>query len=331
MVHDKKLRQMKRAKTANLSEDKRRMGELHLTDKKSFDQMKKISIIILGLMLLFHASCSKNEGEGSSELRVDKRGNLLGTGDSANDILSNTNFDKLQIEIAYVTGFRPTFQAMADFNEFLREHTFKDDIEIIYTELPSPNEESLTLDEIDDLEQENRTAYNKDRTLAIYIYFADAPAEGDEESEGLVTLGAVYRNTSMVIHGLTIRRLVARSNFISDGDIEGATLNHEFGHLFGLVNLGTDPVNPSHEDTEAANHCNVQGCLMRAELQFGTSPTAKSKALLAKSSYEAGVPSGCILSGQMVMGLLHSTTGRSAIVPGLDSECILDLEGNGGR
>lgn len=293
--------------------------------------MKKTGLLILTLLLFIPTACTKNNGDGSSALRVDKSGNLLGTGDSANDILSNTNFNKLQVEIAYVTGFRPTIQAMADFNDFLREYTFKEDIEIIYTELASPNEESLTLEEIDDLEQENRTAYNTEDTLAIYIYFADAPADGDEEEEGLVTLGAVYRNTSMVIHGITIRRLAARSTIISDGDIEGATLNHEFGHLFGLVNLGTVPVNPDHEDTEAANHCNVEGCLMRAELQFGRVPTAKSRTLLAKSAYEAGISSGCILSGQMVMGLLHSNTGKAAIVPRLDAECVLDLQSNGGR
>jgi hypothetical protein len=291
--------------------------------------MKYFGLILLLLTFLAHTSCSKDNGESSSELRVDKRGNLLGTGDSANDILSNTNFDKLQIEIAYVKGFRPTFQAMANFNDFLRAHTFKEDIEIIYTELASPNEESLTLEEIVDLEQENRTAYNKDRTLAIYIYFADSPADGDEEEEGLVTLGAVYRNTSMVLHGITIRRLAAQSAFISDGDVEGATLNHEFGHLFGLVDLGT-PALSDHEDTAAENHCNVDGCLMRAELQF----TLAGKSILEpkNSAYTANLNPACVLSGTTVMSLLQpSKTSRTIEIPGLDAACIEDIRGNGAR
>ena len=58
----------------------------------------------------------------------------------------------------------------------------------------------LSLQEIADLESENRTEYNDGETLAIYIYFADAPSDSDDEDEGIVTLGAVYRNTSMVIH-----------------------------------------------------------------------------------------------------------------------------------
>ncbi len=293
--------------------------------------MKKLNaLVFLGLLIgMFSCSKSSNNDDDPLPKAVDKTANLLGTGDSANDILSNDSFNRLLVEIAYVSGFRPTVEAMNDFTDFLRQHTFKENIEIIYSELDSPEEENLTLQEIADLESENRTAYNNGNTLAIYIYFADSPSEGDEEDEDLVTLGAVYRNTSMVIHEVTVRKLAAQSAFISNADVETATLNHEFGHLFGLVNLGTDMVNP-HEDTDAENHCDVQGCLMRAELQFG-SPVGKSAMSAAKLAYEAGVKSGCVLSGKTVLSMLQSKTGKSAPPPGLDAECILDLQGNGGR
>lgn len=287
-------------------------------------------VLILGLFIGI-LSCSKGSNNDDDPLpkAVDKTANLLATGASANDILSNDSFDKLLVEIAYVSGFRPTVEAMTDFTDFLQQHTFKQNIEIIYTELDSPDEEDLTLQEIADLESENRTAYNDGNTLAIYIYFADSPSEGDEEEEGLVTLGAVYRNTSMVIHEVTVRKLAAQSAFISNADVETATLNHEFGHLFGLVNLGTNMVN-AHEDADAENHCDVQGCLMRAELQFG-SPVGKSSMSAAKTAYEDGVKSGCILSGKTVLSMLQSPTRKSAAPPGLDTECVLDLQGNGGR
>jgi hypothetical protein len=192
---------------------------------------------------------------------------------------------------------------MDDFIAFLRARTFKVDIDVKYTELPSPGEESLTLQEIADLESDNRTEYNIGNTLAIYIYFADAPAENDDEDAGTVTLGAVYRNTSMIIHEVTVRRLVARSGgFVTISDVESATLSHEFGHLFGLVDLGSPEINP-HEDTASENHCNQVGCLMRAELQFGSG----------------------------MMSVLKSRAGKGATVPALDAECILDLQANGGR
>lgn len=274
-------------------------------------------------------SCSKNSSTTPEPepTPIDKTANLQGTGDSANDLLSNDKFTKLKIEIAYVTGFRPTVAAMNDFVDFIRQHTFKQDIELIYTELESPDKEVLSLQEIAKLESDNRTVYNEGETLGIYIFFADAPDDNDDEEEGLVTLGAVYRNTSMVIHEVTVRRLAGLSPLITNSDVEGATVNHEFGHLFGLVNIGSPSVN-DHEDTEAVNHCNVNGCLMRAELQFGSS--SKSPVLAATDG--TGLKSACDLSGFSVLHLLESRASKGlAAAPNLDPECILDLQANGGR
>lgn len=296
------------------------------------------------LILLFACtlSCSKNSSDAEEPVTstaVDKTANLLTTGDSANDILSNDNFDKIVIEIAYVTGFKPTADAMTQFTDYLRQHTFKDDIALTYNELPSPTEDELTLKEISDLELKNRTAFNRDRTLAIYIYFADAPAEGDDLEGGLVTLGAVYRNTSMVIHEVTVRKLAARSLTISNTDVETVTLNHEFGHLFGLVDLGSDMVNDHESKSEnddgvlvGDNHCNQDNCLMRAELQFGRRVTGKSLQIASREAYESGMKPGCTLSGTSILYLLEqkSAKGNSATF-GLDPECVLDIRANGGR
>ena len=306
---------------------------------------KKCFPLFYLLAVLLAIGCSRDsitpEPEETPEV-IDKTPNLQGTGDSSNDILANDSFISLQVEIAYVSGFRPTEAAMNDFVTYLRERTFKDNIVLVYNELDSPNEESLTLDEIVDLEEENRTIYNNGQTLAVYIYFSDAPADDDDEDEGLVTLGAVYRNTSMIIHEATIRKLSNR-NFIFVEDVESSTLNHEFGHLFGLVNLGITPVN-DHEDIltdengepildsqgnpMGNSHCNVPGCLMNAELTFG-GPSGKSTALTAKS--KDGLTAGCRLSGNSVLNMLSSRTAKGGLAPDLDSECILDLQTNGGR
>lgn len=291
--------------------------------------MKRLVFALLTLSLVFVSGCSKNSDDDNPEEEqiIDKTPNLQATGSSANDILSNTNFDKLLIEIAFVDGFRPTQTSMDNFTAYLQEHTFKENIELIFKSLPSPNEETLELQEVADLESENRTAYNDGRTLAIYIYFADAPAEDDDPEDNLVTLGAVYRNTSMIIYESSVRNLANRSGSVTITDVESATLNHEFGHLFGLVNLGTTPVN-NHEDAEAANHCNVTGCLMRAELQFGGSTTK----LAAKNSL-SDVKAGCSLSGQSVLRMLELQTAKGTAKgsPALDAECVLDLQSNGGR
>jgi len=263
--------------------------------------MKKFRILIILLTIGLFLNCSKDSDDNPNG--IDKKANLLATGASANDILSNTKFTTLLIEAAYVDGFRPTTETMNNFETYLRNRTFKQNIQIIYQQLPSPNEETLTLQEIADLESENRTAYNDGETLAIYIYFADAPSDSDDEDEGIVTLGAVYRNTSMVIHESVVRQLANQSSLITITDVETSTLNHEFGHLFGLVDLGSSMVN-NHEDPDAENHCNVAGCLMGGELQFG---------------------------GGMMGILEKSKISKGAAVPTLDPECILDLQNNGGR
>lgn len=264
---------------------------------------KKIALYVLTGLLLFGACSKDSDVTSTNPTGVDKSGNLLTTGLSASDFLSNAKFDKLLIEIAYVDGFRPTAEAIANFDNFLRERTFKTNIEFKYTALTSPQEATLTLDEVDDLESENRSVYNDGTTLALYIYFADAPSDSDNEAEGTVTLGAVYRNTSMVIYEQTVRNLANRSNTVQVEDVETATLLHETGHLFGLVALNTAPVN-DHEDPDAANHCDVAGCLMRAEIQFGTS---------------------------LLKMMQNNASKGTSVVPDLDAECLLDLQKYGGR
>ncbi|MEX0273209.1 MAG: hypothetical protein AB3N16_02415 [Flavobacteriaceae bacterium] len=282
--------------------------------------MKKILWLIASLLLVGIASCS-NDDTVTDPPAVDKTPNLKAAGDSANDFLSNDNYDHVVIEAAYVNGFKPTAQAMAQLVTFIKEHTFKQNIEIVYKEVGSPQQESLSLEEIVELEEKHRSKYNQGTSLALFIYFADAPSEDDDEDQGLVTLGAVFRNTSMIIHEVTVRKLANLSNSISATDVETATLNHEFGHLLGLVDLGSPMVN-DHEDSNARNHCTVSGCLMRAELQFDSS---------GKGSVQPSKSLACTLTGASVLKMLESNTSKGAIVPELGSECQADIANNGGR
>ncbi|RTE52721.1 hypothetical protein EHW67_13670 [Arenibacter aquaticus] len=259
--------------------------------------MKKLSFVLLLTLTLF-LGCSKENSDDNTQT-VNRSANLLGPGDSANDILSDNKFKNMLIEIAYVKGYAPTETAISNFVEQLNERIHKDDISLVYKELPSPEKDSLSVSEISDLEKENRTVYNDGDTLGLYIYFTDASSEDDNPEEDLVTLGAVYRNTSMVIYEATIRKLASRSSLITNSTVETATLNHEAGHLFGLVDLGTTPVN-DHQDPDAKSHCNEENCLMRAELQFG-------------------------------WGMAKMLTSKNGATPSFGVECIRDLQSNGGK
>lgn len=264
--------------------------------------MKKSSILFLLISAFFFTQCAKDSAPVIEDPDLFKAGNLLATGASAGDLLSGETFSNMVIEAVYNPGFRPTAAAMANFTSFLQERTFKDNINVVYRELPSPGLNEISIQQAAELEDENRTLYNEGNTLALYIYFTDAIAEGDDLQGGLVTLGAVYRNTSMIVYEQTVKFLGSQSSQITESDVETATLMHEFGHLLGLVNLGSPQVN-THDDPISPNHCIIDGCLMRAEIEFG----------------------------QGMMGMLESMAAKGEVVPILDSECILDLQANGGQ
>lgn len=256
---------------------------------------------LMGAMLL--GSCSKDSATNPGTNPVDRSANLLAAGESSDDLLTNADFDELVIQIAYVEGYRPSDLALGDLREFLLLRTYKDAVRYEFLLLPSPGKETLTLQEIASLENQNRTLYNDGRTLALYIYFADAPSNTDDPEGESITLGAVYRNTSMVLHEVTIRELASKSAVVSTAAAEAATLTHEFGHLFGLVDLGTPEINP-HQDPGSANHCTEDGCLMRASLEFA--PT-------------------------MLKDMEDRAAKNLTVVPDLGPECIRDLQGAGGR
>ena len=256
--------------------------------------MRKIALLLL-FAFLCTLGCSRDEAPKP----IDRTANLKSPGASANDILSDSKFKNMAIEIAYVSGFAPTETAVSEFIALLNQHAHKDNISITYKELASPNKDSLSIAEISDLETKNRTVYNNGDSLGLYIYFSDASSDSDKLEENMVTLGAVYRNTSMVIYEATIRKLASKSILISIDEVEAATLSHEAGHLFGLVNIGSPSVN-DHHDPDAESHCNIPGCLMRAELQFGG-------------------------------GMAKILTAKNGRTPGFGVECMRDLRANGGR
>ncbi|MDX1362582.1 hypothetical protein [Arenibacter latericius] len=259
--------------------------------------MRKISLLIT-LLFICLLSCSKDSGEDPIKA-IDRSANLKGPGESANEILSDSKYKNMIIEIAYVAGYAPTESAISELKSLLEERTHKEKISVIKKELASPGKDSISINEVFELEKENRTVYNDGDTLGMYIYFSDASSDSDKPEEDLVTLGAVYKNTSMVIYEATIRRLAKNSLLISTADVEAATLSHEAGHLLGLVDLGSPSVNP-HQDPDAPSHCNEGNCLMRAELQFGS-------------------------------GMAKMLAAKRGSSPGFGVECIKDLRANGGK
>jgi len=255
---------------------------------------KKFILGIAFLCLFIASSCKSDDGPADPE--VDRSANLLGTGDSANDLLSDDTYKSLVLEIVSVRGFELRSSSVQNLTDFLNERINKPGgIRVIQRSIDAPQNEDYSLQQIANVERDQRQQYNTEDEIAVYLFNANRKSEEDDDPDSF-TLGAAYRNTSFVLFGSVIQDLGTRNNGVSTEQIESATLQHEFAHLLGLVDLGT-PMQTDHLDEENGQHCNVDNCLMNFQITFS--------------------------SGNMNM--------MGVTAPELDPLCIADLRANGGR
>ena len=225
-------------------------------------EVKSKILALFTLVFLIAASCSTEE-----EIAPDNK--PLGV--SANSFLSDENFTSLEVEVVYVTGYEPTQTSISAVKTFLVKYLNKPGgITVKLRAIPAPDLGTYSLSEVKQIEDENRTSFTSGNKLSTFIFIADN--KSDSSTSKNVVLGKAYKNTSMVIFQKEIRELAANTAKISSEEIQHTTIRHEFGHLFGLVNNGT-PAQTPHEDPDPDNkaHCQVEGCLMAAMLDFGDS------------------------------------------------------------
>ncbi|MHA7060016.1 hypothetical protein ACWGOQ_0022505 [Aquimarina sp. M1] len=252
---------------------------------------KLLSILLFTSLLL--VGCS--DDDENTFIQENQSPNTQALGSSANDLLSDTNFRGLTLEIVSVQGFSPTATAINTFRTFLEERLFKPDgITINQRTVSSSGLSPFNIEKIKQIETTTRTAFTEGDEITVYIYFADGTSDTDDGSK--VTLGSAYLNTSIVVYESTLRNLSNNPNAPMLSTIEAATLQHEFAHLLGLVNIDTT-LQSKHENTLSRGHCIVENCLMEAAIEFGNG----------------------------MMDILGSG------VPELDPLCIADLQANGGR
>ena len=254
----------------------------------------KIIYILFSFLLI--TSCKKDaKSETEADLKAENRKTL---GTSAEDLLSADIYSKLTVEFVYFGFYRPTEATFTNFRDFLTERLNKPDgINFIETAIDEPSGAPFNITEIKSIEEANRTAYTVGDQLAVYVFFANGESSNDSNTS--VTLGSAYLNTSIVIYEKTIRDLVNTNPIIDLTELETATLEHEFGHILGLVNLADDDIHADHEDLAHNKHCIVEDCLMYFE-----SDTRSS--------------------------IIEYFSGRKRI-PQLDPLCISDLKAKGGK
>ncbi|MAP54581.1 membrane metalloprotease [Altibacter sp.] len=249
--------------------------------------------VFLALGLL---SCkSDDEAPQIEDFKAENRKPL---GVSAEDLLSDDIYGTLKIELVFNEIYRPSNTAIAELQDFLEARLNKPGgISIVQTNVDLAEGAPFTIQEIRDIEDENRTIYTEGDTMAVYIFFANGSSSNDTQTT--VTLGTAYQNTSIVIYEKTLRDLVFNNPTIDLATLESTTIQHELGHILGLVNLQNDDIHTDHEDPSNSKHCVVEECLMYFESNNG-------RAIVARFNQRNSVPA-------------------------LDPLCIADLQAKGGK
>lgn len=252
--------------------------------------MKTNGIIsICFVMILAITGCKKSDT--ISNLPSINDANNKVTGASANDLLSASKFSSVKIEIQYMPGFQPDAVAINNLAAFLNSLLNKPGgITVVQTQIAAGGKSVYSLNDIAGIEKNNRTVYTSGNQLGVYFLFTD----GDYTDAGV--LGIAFRNTSMSILGKTIHDNSGGLGQASRTKLESTVLEHEFGHIVGLVDIGS-PMQTNHKDATHGNHCNNTNCLM-----YYASETTD------------------------ILGIL--LTGS---IPVLDANCKADLTANGGK
>jgi hypothetical protein len=244
-------------------------------------------ILITSLMTL---GCGDgNDGTNANDKTFSSTQNV---GSSSNAFLASDEFTSVTIEIDYVEGFKPTQSALNNLKSFLEARLNKPDgITIsLDDEIRSPGGSPYSALETSNLERLHRDYYTVGSNLTAYFIVLD----GEFEQENV--LGFAYYNTSMALLGETIDNNSGGFNQPNKEVVETAVIQHEFGHILGLVNNGTNMVQ-NHEDQANEAHCNVESCLMYFAVRTSD--------------------------------FMNNLTGGN--VPELDAQCIQDLQANGGK
>jgi len=253
-------------------------------------------LLFLGISILTFTGCDRNLEEdltktGAKDIRAAKR--PIGT--SAREILSAAQFESMEVEIQYMVGYEPTPELVANIKEFLEELVNKPGgINIFQSAIAPLNKPTYSLQEIREIEDANRNAYNVGKKLGVYILFLDGYSS--EDTNNSTTFALVHRNTSVTMFGKRIRERSDRLAHPSRILLENTVTRHELGHLMGLVNVGS-AMQHHHEDPNNTGHCDNRSCLMFWAV-------------------EAGSISNLVQEGK---------------VPPLDENCRKDLKANGGK
>ena len=250
----------------------------------------KTKIILIVFLVVAFISCRKEYNPYSNNPNDPDYFYNRPVGSSANEILANTKFTSLKIEVQYMTGYAPTSTTITHILNTLNPILNKTNISIVTREITPASSTVLNIDQVLEIERNNRTVFTTGTEFAVYVLCTNGFYTDDK------VLGAAYRNSSMVLFGKKINDNSGGIGQPSRTKLESTVAEHEFGHLLGLVDVGST-MQINHKDAAHGNHCNNSNCLMY---------------------YSADT--------QDIFGFLIAGS-----IPSFDANCLADLRANGGK
>jgi hypothetical protein len=251
--------------------------------------MRSVVVVILSLLLL--AGCSKTNTSYVNNPNAPDYLHNRPVGASAKDLLTAGNYKSVIIEIQYMQGYAPDAAAITHLITTLSGLLNKPGgITYVTREINAATSASLSVNDVIEIERTNRTIFSEGDRLALYILYTN----GNYTSPNV--LGIAYKNTSTAVFGKTIQDNSGGIAQVSRTKLEATAMEHETGHLLGLVDLGSS-MQTNHKDAAHGNHCNNSSCLMH----YASETTD-------------------------ILGLLF--TGN---IPAFDANCRADLQANGGQ
>jgi hypothetical protein len=246
--------------------------------------MKKVFFL---LTLCAGLSCKKSTEGTAATGSIDKRS----TGMAAPELLADGPYNTLRVQISYMPGYMPDPTAVGQLLTFIGNRVNKSGgISSENHPIAASGATVLSAAELRNIEAGARTLHSEGGTATIHIIYTDGNYTDNN------VLGVAYGGTSIAIFGKKIHDNSGGIGQASRTKLESTVLQHEVGHLLGLVDIGT-PMRTPHKDPNGTAHCNNNGCLM----------------------YYAAETTD-------VLGFLISGP-----VPPLDAACVQDLQAAGGK
>ena len=183
-------------------------------------------------------------------------------------------------------GYEPDNASLSNLKTFLQHYLNKPDgIQIVSNAIASSGKTKLSLSDVVAIEKKNRIDFTAGKTIAVHILITDGNYSDSND------LAISYWNTSFCLFGKAVFANSGNGAQVSRITLMSTLLEHEFGHLLGLVGQGSPEQSP-HRDGVNGFHCSNPNCLMYSSVE--TNPTFNS-------------------------------------IPIFDTDCIADLKANGAK